>query len=241
MEIPAVFVSRERLSLDRLREEHNAENVLVLNRERATLHTPLGEYHFHPSMAVPRIKAIRQGKPDHMVQAMGLQRGDSILDCTLGLGSDAIVASFVTGCDGRVVGIEAAPELAYIVRHGLANYAGNSEALREAMSRIEVICADSERHLSQQPAGSFDIVYFDPMFRVPRERSSSMAPLREVVNPEPLTAFMMEEARRVARKRIVMKENSFSREFSRLGFTEIYGGRYSPVAFGVIDKQEAGT
>lgn len=235
-----VLVDRERLPISRLREKYGAENILVVSREQVKLHTPLGEYFFHPSMSFPRIKAIKQGKPDHMVEAMALTEGDMVLDCTMGLGADAIVASYIVGPSGRVVGVESAPELAYLVKSGLGTYRQGAKGVQEAMARIEVVCADSEDYLSQQADCSYDVVYFDPMFRVPRERSSSMGPLRGIVNRKPLNALLIKEALRVTRKRVVMKENSFSQEFVRLGFNNIYGGRYSSIAFGVIDKQEAG-
>lgn len=238
--IGTAFVDRERLSLPELRERYKVENVLVISREQAKLHTPQGEYFFHPSMSFPRIKAVKQGKPDHMVEAMALSEGDTVLDCTLGLGADAIVASYVTGPQGRVVGVESAPELAYLVDSGLHTYGRGAKTIQEAMARIEVVCADSGRYLAEQEDNSFDVVYFDPMFRVPREKSSSMLPIRGIVNTTPLDAETVDEALRVCRKRVVMKENSFSGEFSRLGFNNIYGGRYSPIAFGVIEKQEAG-
>lgn len=104
-----VLVDRERLPISRLREKYGAENILVVSREQVKLHTPLGEYFFHPSMSFPRIKAIKQGKPDHMVEAMALTEGDMVLDCTMGLGADAIVASYIVGPSGRVVGVSSWP------------------------------------------------------------------------------------------------------------------------------------
>ncbi len=235
----AVLAARERLSLARLREKYRAENILVATREEIKLHTPRGECFFHPGLSIQRIKAVRRGGPDHMVAAMGLHAGDSVLDCTLGLGADAIVAAFVTGPAGRVVGVEASPELAYLVKTGFLTYRAGPQFLREVMSRIEVLCGDCEQYLAGQPDNSFDLVYFDPMFRFAREKSSSMNPLRGIVKPEPLNCRMIAEGLRVARRRVVMKENTFSQEFARLGFSKAGGGQYSPVAFGVIDKQEA--
>ena len=234
------LVERERKSLDQLRAENGAENVLVVNRIHVVLHTPQGEYFFHPSMSIPRIKAIKQGKPDHMVAAMALRPGFRVLDCTMGLGSDAIVASFAVAPDGDVTGIEAAPELAFIVAKGLAEYRGGSAAGVEAMRRIRVVCGNYLEVLRQQPDNSFDIVYFDPMFRVPRHRSSSMQPVRGIVSTDALNEQAVVEALRVARSRVVLKENEFSGEFARLGFKTVIGGKYSPVAFGIIEKQEAG-
>lgn len=233
-------VERERRSLEQLRAEHGADNILVVNRGQLVLHTPQGEYFFHPSMSFPRIKGLKQGKPDHMVNAMSLQPGFHVLDCTLGLGSDAIVAAHAVGPLGRVTGVESVPELAFIVAQGLAAYSNGSVAGVEAMQRIRVVPGDYREILDQNPDNSFDVVYFDPMFRVPRIRSSSMQPVRGIVNNESLSKQAVEEALRVARYRVVLKENEFSREFARLGFDRVIGGKYSPIAFGIIEKQGVG-
>lgn len=235
-----LFAEREKMSLPKLRQKYICENVLVVKDNDLTLHTELGEYFFHPSMSVPRIKGIREGKNDHMVEAMNLQPGNVLLDCTLGLGADAIVSAFATGSSGKVVGLEYSPEIALIVKHGLRHSDEKRVPVREAMTRIEVINIDFNIFLAEQDDNSFDIVYFDPMFRFPRRESSSMLPLRKVVNPEPLPENAVKQAVRVARRRVVMKENWFSKEFERLGFTQVVGGRYSPIAFGIIDKEEAG-
>lgn len=240
LSLKAQVVPRNRLSLERLRKEYTADIILIIANNEIKIHTPAGEYFFHPSMSVPRLKALRQVNNDHMVEAMSLNPGDRVLDCTLGLGADAIVAAFAVGQTGSVVGIEYSPELAYVVQQGLQNYRTESAVLREAMARIRVFCGDCYNYLLTQPDNSFDIVYFDPMFRYPREKSSSMHPVRGIVNSKPLDIRMVNEAVRVASKRVVMKENSFSGEFYRLGFPRVVGGRYSSVAFGVIDKKEAG-
>ena len=54
-----------------------------------------------------------------------------------------------------------------------------------------------------------------------------------MANHEPVSEVMIEEACRVARRRVVFKENARSLEFERLGFTKIMGGRYSKVHYGV--------
>lgn len=239
MALNTVFVDRERMSLSVLREKYMCQNVIVVKNGEFTLHTLSGEYFFHPSMSVPRIKSLKEGKTDHMVEAMSLEPGDSVLDCTLGLGADAIVASFTTGPLGKVIGIEHSAEIAFLVKYGFSHYNERRPDVKEAMSRISVINADYTDYLSAQEDNSFDIVYFDPMFRFPRKNSSSMRPLREVVNPEPLNPDAITHAIRVARKRVILKENWFSTEFQKLGFNKMGGGKYSPVAFGIIEKQEA--
>lgn len=49
-----------------------------------------------------------------MVEAMDLKPKMSVLDCTLGLGTDATVASYIVGENGKVVGLESAT-LIYLI------------------------------------------------------------------------------------------------------------------------------
>ena len=72
------------------------------------------------------------------------------------------------------------------------------------------------------------------MFRHSLERSSNLKPLRSIVDHRPVTVDVIKEAKRVARKRVVIKENAKSAEFKRLGFEEIYGGKYSPIQYGIL-------
>ncbi|WP_027717244.1 class I SAM-dependent methyltransferase [Desulfovirgula thermocuniculi] len=233
----APLVPRENLSLKALEEKYGARGVLVVAQRRASFYTGGVEVFFHPSMAKLRIAEIKTGKTDQMVKAMDLRPGEEVLDCTLGLGVDAIVASFVVGPAGRVVGVESSPVLAALVEHGLGYYCDRlPREVLEAMRRIEVICGDHLSYLKGLPAESFDVVYFDPMFREPLHRSPAIGPLRALANDAPLARQAVEEAVRVARRRVVMKERRGSREFARLGFTCVQGGKSSPVAYGVIEK-----
>lgn len=168
-----------------------------------------------------------------MVEAMALSRGMSVLDCTLGFGADAIVASFAVGPEGRVTGIESQPLIETVVGYGLAHFKAENWPIQEAMRGIRTVCADAFDYLKEQPDDSVDVVYFDPMFRHPLLESRSLSPLRTVANHEPVSEVMIEEACRVARRRVVFKENARSLEFERLGFTKIMGGRYSKVHYGV--------
>ena len=103
-----------------------------------------------------------------------------------------------------------------------------------AMRRVKTVCTEAYDYLKAQPDNSVDVIYFDPMFRHPFAESKNIAPLRPVANKNPLTLETIAEARRVARHRIVLKESSKSREFARLGFPDMAGGRYSKVRYGVI-------
>lgn len=232
--LKARYVERGRDSLVSLQRKFGAEAVLIVRHGQLFLHTPAGEFFFHPSMAHLRVKNLRLGKGDLFIEATGLREGMSILDCTLGLGADAIVASYVTGETGAVRGLEISPVLAEIVAFGMQQAAPVNVRLGAAMGRIEVIAADYLTFLRQQEDASVDVVYFDPMFRHPFMASVSLNPLRFLADDRPLCAAAVAEARRVARCRVVMKESSRSQEFSRLGFSSFVGGKYSRVKYGVM-------
>ncbi|MHB8171105.1 MAG: class I SAM-dependent methyltransferase [Thermincolia bacterium] len=234
---PAVL--REKHSLETLRAEHGVVNLLVVGRNKISLVTPQGEYYFHPSMAKLRIKQLARGLTDPMVEAMVLQPGDTILDCTLGLAADALVSSYVTGPRGCVVGLEGVKILAALVEKGLQTYRDTNPEVTVAARRIEVQAIHHLEYLICLPDNSFDVVYFDPMFRRPRIKSSSMNTLREITMVDSISPEAIYHAQRVARKRVILKETNGSLEFSRLGFLQVQGGKYSPVAYGVIAMEDS--
>jgi len=231
------YVPRGQASIKELFEMKKAFGALVAGKNELYFTTGREKFFFHPSIAKVRIKALKAGKTDQMINAMDLKRGDRVLDCTLGLGTDAIVASFVSGPEGLVMGLEVVPVVFEVVKHGMNSYKGGGCSVKEAMRRIVVLKRDHRDYLPELPAESFDIVYFDPMFRIPREKSAAITPLRVLADPSPLSVRAVEDAVRVARKRVVMKERRESCEFSRLGFNKVLGGKNSPVAYGVIEKQ----
>lgn len=229
------FVSREDFSFDKLRKIYGAANILLVKKNSLSVVTAEGELFFHPNTAHLRIKKLRGGESDRLIDALKISKGSSVLDCTLGLGSDAIVESFIAGEKGKVVALEVNPLIAEVVSYGLKNFSDDSPHILEAMRRVEVINADCGEFLKTCADNSFDAIYFDPMFRRPIQKSSGINPIRSLADKRPLTQEVISEACRVAKFRVVMKEHSASKEFSRLGFKIAGGGKYSSVAFGVIE------
>ncbi len=230
---------RKHYSLERIRQEYNVDHVLVIMEKGPVLHVNgCSEFFFHLSMAELRIKNIINGKHDHMVNAMGLTAGMSVLDCTLGLATDAIVASFVTEWKGKVTGLEISPVVSLITGYGLLNFNNKCPEITESLRRINVINADYNSYLQKMPDKSVDVVYFDPMFRRPVKESSNMKPLRYLADPRPLDSHSLAEACRVATYRVIVKEANGSPEFQRLGITRVTGGKYSGVNYGIIELGE---
>lgn len=228
------FVNREDFSFDALKKLYNIENILLVKKNSLSIITAEGELFFHPNTAHLRIKNLREGQGDRLIDALNISEGAKILDCTLGLGSDAIVESFIVGNSGKIVALEVNPLIFAVVSHGLQNFFDDSPHILEAMRRIEVFNADCEDFLKNCAENSFDAVYFDPMFRKPIKSSSGLNPIRPLADNRPISKKIVDEACRVAKFRVVMKEHAGSPEFERLGFKIADGGKYSSVAFGII-------
>lgn len=219
-ELQADYVPRRRDTLRYLAGKHRADGILVAARDGlkyvADDRPPL---FFHPSMGFVRIKRLLGGEgPDPMIEASGAAAGDTVVDCTAGLASDAILFSHVVGATGAVRAIEASLLLYVIVREGLQSARTGLPEVDDACRRIVMVQGAHEEILRGLPNRSVDVVYFDPMFSDPVEASAAIRPLRSYALHEPLTADAVREAVRVARKSVVMKNARGSSEFARLGF-----------------------
>ncbi|HEU4963962.1 MAG TPA: class I SAM-dependent methyltransferase [Bacilli bacterium] len=238
-ELGAAYIQRKDRSLEMLRHDTGADIVLVCT-DKAKLSIGDADFFFHPSMANTRIKRLRKGENDIVIDRTGARPGDTVLDCTLGLGSDSIVFAHVVGDSGRVIGTEASPIIATLVRRGLQELVSDIKEVTAAMRRVEVVCADHLTYLRSLPDKSVDIVYFDPMFRKTVEDSVPIEPLRILGDDSPLTEEAIQEAKRVCRRRIVLKERWYSQEFARLGFQLPAKRASGSVHYGWIDV-EGGT
>ena len=194
-----------------------AADVIVCKKERLELY-PVGQsepFFFHPNSAAFRSK--RPLASDPLIEVSGLVSGDSFLDCTLGMASDALIASLVVGDEGRVVGCESDPIIGHIVREGLKRYTDMPQ-LHESMRRIEVVSTDALDYLKAHGDDSFDVIYMDPMFTEQITEASNFAPLRSNADHGQLTAEWVEEAKRVAKKSVVLKAHFRSNDFEAFGF-----------------------
>lgn len=227
------YVERNKESIEKLKVMHRVENVLIAKKNTLRLISDNEEIFFHPNMSHLRIKNLISGEGDRMIEAMELQPSMKVLDCTLGLGSDAIVASYITGIE--VTALEINPYLATVIEYGMKNYTADNEKVISAMRRVKVVNEDHFKYLSYAQPKSFDVVYFDPMFRHSLTKSKNFNPIRTVADDRAVTIETIELAKRVAKKKVVLKENAKSLEFERLGFKKVIGGKYSPIHYGVIE------
>lgn len=210
------------------------EAVIVLEKDGPRIHSQYGTFAYHPGMAEIRVQQLLRGAPDHLVKALDLRCGARVLDCTLGLASDAAVAACVVGETGKVVGLEASLLLHFAVKHGLAHYECKTPLLTAALRRVEAVHAVAAEYLASCAPDSYDVVYFDPMFRHPVQGSKAMEALRPLALEEPLAKSTVELALKVA-PRVVIKERS-EYLLAEYGCTEYVGGKYSRIKFGIIRR-----
>lgn len=233
------YVPRMRRSLAKIAGEHEADGIIVWETEGPILYINKEKLFFHPSMAKCRIAAYRnKQQEDIMIKACQLERGDSFLDCTLGMGADAIVASYFSET-GKITGLESERVIAQVMSWGMKMYQGQMPWLNEIIKRIEIINCDHKAYLNQQPDKSYDIVYFDPMFSQPIFHSQPISPLRKLANHDQLDNSVIQAACRIARKRVVLKTLAADAELERLGFAKVIGSKHNPIIYGFIecDKQ----
>jgi len=222
------YVPRGRRALEAALAQAGAGAGLVLSAGGAVLSVAGDARRWSPGMGLLRAKrarALLRGAAaapdarDPFLEAAGIREGDHVLDCTLGLGADALVAAVAAGPSGRVVGIEASPLLAAWVAEGLRRLGD------EAASRIEVWSGDHAGLLAGLPERSFDVVVFDPMFRHARAEPPGFDVVRRLADPRALSAGALSRARRVARRWVVVKDGAPGWDLARLGLTPLPSAR----------------
>lgn len=234
---------RDRSIRDVLSEE-GADVVVVADRQ-PVLYTRDSEddgLYFHPSFAWQRIAQWRKGELERLLLATNIHLGDTIVDTTLGRGTDTLVFAAAAGADGHVIGIDGSWPLLRLFEDALVNgspwYSDTLERLREGAAPITLCYLDHAEWLSEQPDDSVDVVYFDPMFRHATKRRSEVETVRSFANSSPIGDVAWREAQRIARRAVVLKE--------RPGFGQFERFRLQPdrphgrTAFGVWKKPRGG-
>jgi 16S rRNA (guanine1516-N2)-methyltransferase len=214
-------------TVQELLREANGAPVLVLASRRADLHERGQTYRATVGIAFLRLLRVEKDETDPLIEHAALKPGDSVLDATLGLGGDALVCAQVTGAP--VTGLELDATVAAFTQASLRRLPRQAG---EAARLIHITRADHREWLRRQPAGSFDVVLLDPMFR----RAGDAAPLFELLRAHaehsPLDAHTLREAQRVARRGVLVKDAARGEELQRLGLVPRLSRRSASIAFG---------
>lgn len=205
-----------------------ADAFLVLGDNGWTLRDSHGELRFSPGMATLRIKRLASGEgaDDVLLRLSELRPGDVVVDATAGLVGDALVAARAVGPKGRVLAIESSFPLWALVSEGLRvmkPFEGSAE--------VELLHGDSLTWLRAMGDQSVDCVFFDPMFQRPKRGSESFELMRRYASHQPLTLEHLAEARRVARRWVVVKSGRYGKEFRSLGLTRAQTSLTRPIVW----------
>ena len=220
-QLDASFEPRKKRSVRKISQESHA-HVIVAGKNRFEYYAfgANEPFFFHPNSAAFRLKRVARGEAEPFLEAAQLEIGDSVLDCTLGLAADAMLAAYTVGEAGRVVGLEANPNVAFIVEQGMQSYDTTELPLTACMRQIEVVHAEAISYLKTLPDNAFDIVYMDPMFEEIIEEANNFEALRLAGEHVTLTDDWVSEAKRVARKRVVLKAHFRSEWFAKYHFQQ---------------------
>ncbi|MBB6444375.1 class I SAM-dependent methyltransferase [Bacillus benzoevorans] len=230
-----LFKERNGVSLETMKNQYHDDLVVVGKNKLfiATLNEAENIF-FHPNLAMVRAKRMLNGEEDPLITAAGLKEGMSFLDCTLGLASDSVIASLAVGESGSVTGLEGNSLLYLIVTEGLAACSSGSLHFDQAMRKIKTIHTDHFSFLQQADTNFFDFVYFDPMFHSTIDTSNGIQSIRGQALMTELTPELITEAKRVAKKRVILKDHWKSERFRTLGFQRLKR-KTSQFHYGIIE------
>ena len=234
MRYELILIMRKKRSVKEIKERY-MDDVLVVGNDEISIMPLSGDdtVKYHPNFSMVRGKRLLNNENDALADAAELKPGMSFLDCTMGLAADSVIASLAVGPSGRVTALEQSFILYLLAKEGLASYDTNIEMVNDAMQAIETVYQNHTAYLEKLPDNSFDIVYFDPMFDEEITKSQSLRLITEVTHTETLSQKAIDEAKRVAAKKVVLKDHFRSSRFEQFGFMQQVR-KTSKVHYGVI-------
>ena len=221
-QLELAYIPRQKRNVNQLHEQYKSDVLVAAKNQWEYYGLNTREpYFFHPGTAMFRLKRVARGERDPFLEVCQLQPGDSFVDCTLGYGSDSLVAAFAVGETGSVTGCEANPVLAFILQEAMHNGRTEYVKFQSLMNRIHIVSSDAVSFLKQLNDQSVDVIYLDPMFETTIDESVNISPLRSVGVQDALTSEWVNEAMRVAKKRVVLKANFRSPWFDQFNFIQM--------------------
>jgi len=211
-----------------------AHTLVVFGEDAVSLWDREGQVRGGAGLAALRLKEIAKGRAEDPLQRVGeLAPGERVLDATLGFAQDARVAARLVGPGGSVLGVEASLPLVVLADATLRREAAPGSA------PIEVRHADSSELLRTMPAGSVDVVLLDPMFGRALPSQPGFEMLRRLADPSPLRAETLAEARRVARRAVLVKAARYTPVLRGLGLRHAHASRSAPVVWARVPGSAA--
>ena len=192
----------------------SSDGVLVVYKNKLSYFEDDSEFFFHLDTTALKIK---NSDNEPLVEIIE-EKEQSILDCTMGLAGDSILLSYY---GHKVTSLEKNNIIHLITTNGLKNYISTNEEINKAMCKIKTYNVDCLDYLKNCPDDSYDIIYFDPMFshNITESRNlEGILPLADTIFPY---EEFIKEAKRVARKKIIVKAHFKDSVFEKYNFTQI--------------------
>ncbi len=200
----------QRRGLEGLAAQHEVDAFYVVSVEHEGIRLPRGAVTFvQPGMIKTK---VGEGRRHPLIRAVAGDFDDderegapveSVLDGTLGLAGDALHVATVLDVD--VHGSEGSTVMHALLEEGLPRLA--NDPLTAAARRITLPeqATDTLTLLRALPDDSVDVVMLDPMMRRPLKSAPTFDLVRFYAVSTPATPALLLEARRVARRRVVLK------------------------------------
>ncbi len=150
---------------------------------------------------------LRAGRFGRLFDAIGSPSSvDRVVDATTGLGQDAFLLAYY---GYHVTAVERSPVVAALLSDGISRAYATPNLAKRLRDRLNLIHADARAYLKtleavQAPA----VVYLDPMYPLDKRTAlvrKELRVLRQIVGDDEDAAELFEIARRVARRRVVVK------------------------------------
>lgn len=211
----------ERRKLGMFAVFEHVDAALIFAAKGVYVATADGQLRPHLSTAAIRLRHIAAGESDPLIRAGDLGPGDHVIDCTYGLGRDAVVAAHIVGNTGSIIGLEASTALFHMANENrpLAEFDG---AIDIEPAAIELVHADARTWLAEAAPDSSDVVLIDPMFENPKTSDASFSLLRLLADETPLDEAWVRSAQRVARRCVVVKTGRWAPWFDEVGLVEVH-------------------
>lgn len=224
-------------TLDDMMTAFHLEGFLVYGKDLPYYYGGGGEYHYHFGTSVLRKGQMEQGHEDRLCRLLPDKEDLNVLDATFGQGGDSLTMSWFLGDRGHVTALEKSTALWEIGQAAIDSYEDSKEEeLTRALRRITLIHEDFRIFLEKAEPKSFDVIYFDPMFKAPvKRRENNMEGFRKAAAYDSLTEEILGLAQRTAAMRIIVKERPFSRLFSTGLFHFVDRRKGQSTAYGVMD------
>lgn len=232
-------VNRSERSIRQLMMQELTDTVVVADVRPKLYHrsNPEQPVFFHPGMAQQRLAVLAGGGRERLVACAQVEPGDTVVDATLGLGTDSLVLAQAVGEQGKVVAIETSFLLARLFLFEKYHPGPQYPWLAPLLQRIDVQIGNHTEILAKMPSNSADVVLFDPMFRNPPKKETNLSPARSFTEASPLQEQAWREAQRVARRTVVLKERADSGELER--FSLVPDKPRAHFSYGVWHKSES--